>query len=204
MGYRYSQILVLMILFSSSILPGYCSLVTSEAPTLDSLAENAAIIVTGIVTSVDIHMSYTNYSFRTYEVIKGSLDQNFWLTTREGTNTHSSPAPVRFDQEQEVLLFLNENDGQLRVYWGTWGKRLLRAEKEENLDYLKEEFIVHDLGDPLGDLEFNLTYPVNETRRALFGGMGETVTFKIDPLKQDIPLFILISGLIYIVVFRKE
>lgn len=179
---------------------------TSEAPTLEFLEENAEIIVTGICTSVNVQMMYTNYSFRTYEIIKGSIEGHFSIVTGEGTNAHISATPVRFEQGQEVILFLNNRDSGYNVFWGSWGKRLLTAEKEENLEYLRNMSLHIDLDGKLVDAyDLNTTGPVNGSISISFaGGIEKPATIIIDPFRRDLPLFLLISGFIYMVVFRKE
>ena len=181
------------------------SIATSEPPTLAFLEGNSEIIVTGIVTSVNVEFLYTNYSIRTYEVLKGSIADQFSITTGEGTNSHISPSPVRFEQGQEVIVFLNEKDGLYKVFWGPWGKRLLAAENEENLEFLRNnQSVIIDLQQSSGEVvQINNTTENNESRKAGFGPI-RTVEIHIDRLRYDLPLFALIAGLIYLIVFRKE
>ena len=109
-------------------------------PTTDYLAENADIIVTGIVTDKTVGETSTEYSFKGYEVIKGSITKQFIITTNEGTRRVLSEPPARFEEGQEVLLFLTESNGRYSVFWESWGKYLLSAISEDNLNELRGEY----------------------------------------------------------------
>jgi hypothetical protein len=138
------------------IVPVGGSMVTDEAPTNESLVDTADIIVTCRVISVSVEPHRTVYEFEAIEAIKGTIDKEFRIKTREGTYSFVTPTPVRFDVGQELLLFLVEGDNGYYVLYEYWGKHLLSLVDEEYLDSLRgdyfgsvknpEEYLVITLG----------------------------------------------------------
>ncbi|MCW4013887.1 MAG: hypothetical protein NWF07_13005 [Candidatus Bathyarchaeota archaeon] len=116
------------------------SIATSEPPTDEFMAENADIIVICKVTSVEIETYRTLYNFESLEAIKGTIPEEFSITTGEGVQKKTTPTPVRFDEGQEYVVYLSEEDGKYSVFWEEWGKTPLNVFDSDLLGDLRDTY----------------------------------------------------------------
>ena len=137
---KLNGFLLVLILSSSLIGSIHASIATSDPPTNEFMAENADIIVVCRVTGVSVGVSNTRYGFKAIEAIKGTIKEEFVITTKEGTLRHTSPPQVSFEKGQELLLYLCEKGGKYQVFFGSWGKCILPAVNEPLIDSLRMEY----------------------------------------------------------------
>ncbi len=139
---KTSLLLLALILAASGFSVGVtcASIATSDPPTDEFMMENADIIVICKVTNVDVGVHNTDYMFETEEAVKGVIQKVFMITTADGTNRHTEPPAVRFEDGQEYIVYLSEEDGKYSVFFGEWGKTLLSAFNEELLDNLRSSY----------------------------------------------------------------
>ena len=142
MNKKISYLILTLILVSIGLSTWtiYGSIATSEPPTKEFMAENADIIVICKVIGVEVEIYRTLYSFESLEAIKGTISEEFSISTGEGAQKKTTPTPVRFEEGQEYVVYLKDEDGKYSVFWEEWGKTPLNGFDTELLGDLRDTY----------------------------------------------------------------